>query len=116
MTVLADELPCEVLLPEGGLLRRARAIITDEGVSVYIEERPGETPVLAFRARLHEIPELPHPLAPKRRRVYDLKTEQGSVKVNAVAGCLCNFPALRTYSPERLRDEVRSGLIPSAAV
>jgi hypothetical protein len=117
VNVIADELPCEVLTPDGRLYRRVRAVVTDEGVAVYREANPGDDPELVYRARLTAaVTDLPHPSAPRRRRVYRLTTGDGQVIVNAVAGCLCQYPRLRTYTPGRLAEEVRAGVITVATV
>jgi len=117
--VIADELPAEVLVPGGQLHRRVRAILTEDGIAVYQEAQPGGPIELVFRSRLVTNPAdiaRPDPRAPRRRRAYKFETDHGPVVMNAVAGCLCIFPALRGHTLDSLRDAVRVGSIKTTAV
>lgn len=105
--MLLDVIPCEVLLPAGILIRRARAWVTERGVVVYEEPARGEVRK-AFSARHSTPPTLDDTRKARRRQRHVVSTAEGDVIINPTLGCLCNFPGLRRYTFADVRAESRA--------
>jgi hypothetical protein len=104
--VLLDVVPCEVLLPDGTLLTRARAFVTDVGVVVLREPERGVVEK-AYSARHVAEAELDDTRKVRRRQRHVVHGEDGDVVINPVLGCMCHYPGLRQYDYERVRAETR---------
>lgn len=86
--VVRDQFPVEVVKPDGGLLRSARALLTTE--RLYVFQAEGGKPTLVFSTPwLRDGSKVPAPHASRAEGTH-LALEDGSqVHVNRQQGCGC---------------------------
>lgn len=98
MQLLADLFPSEVTLPGAVVVRRARTLVTDEGVVVLVEEAGSAK--IRHRDRHTAPPMLPQPGRRVNARAL-VHGVDGDVIIRQLGGCRCQS-ILRRVTLEEL--------------
>lgn len=90
-----DMLPCEVTLPSGHMVRKARVVAHDDRIVIF-GENPSEPSDVTIHHDLQvlQVEHWPDPYLPRRQQRLVVNTAIGRVHVNALPGCGCGSSGL----------------------
>lgn len=89
--VVRDQFPVEVAMPDGGLLRSARTLLTRERLYVFQAEG-GQPKLVASLAWTQEGSKVPETYASRSQATHLALTDGGMAHVNRQNGCGCGNP------------------------
>lgn len=94
--VVRDTHPATVTLPDGTERRKARAVLTQERLYVYVEE--SRQPALAWSAPFQRDGLVLPPAGASQGKAWRVPTDDGTVIVQPSGGCGCGS-VMRLWSP-----------------
>lgn len=94
--VIAELHPAEVTTPDGRFYRKAKVLLTDDGVIVL--EQTGSDIAIVFAERHVATPVLPDMRRSTRQQYLEAYTQHGTLRANGAHGCSCTDRILQRFT------------------